>query len=922
MDSSNSMREQELIAKLMSKVSEQALELGDLSLQLDHSRAEAGSRGLSSRRGSLTVTHATPEYNAELESHRAESQEQKEQLLDLQRALETAETRLEDTMRGKKKLAMELEGKSRESAFYLQKCQSLQEENKGIRHELNYTQKDRLKGVGLKKGVTEVDRTTGVQGVGVEGRGINGEGLDAGQFMQLCEELKQSQGNLHKCQKELLTSQDREGTCLKRVRALEDALEVRAEQIGLAGHADLLAKVARLRGEVGVLRRELGNEGEEGETKGGGADLQGHEVLQRHAQGLQSRLSRQGVQGQGQGQGGAWAGEELQRLRRAQQERDQLLTIVQSELGKSATMAERVESLGVELREARADVARGAEAAEVAGADLIREKERGVQWQQQCTKADLQVQELQHQVDLLGAEKHTLSTQFDRKSTESDELNRMQMRLFVQAQGKEEQLERKSEEVLQLRGLYATTEVGVLRQSVAVLEPNMARLEPELNLLRKEKAKWDVERYELQTELDKLRPVGVLLGEIGREIGQLNALAAGEDAGGGDEGKVEGSMGGSGGGGGGVGMGVGVSLSQRHSLWVGLPSIRHLHPPLYENIRRLSSDLSIAEAHLHTLAAALAGKNADLLAYSRQHEVQFAQLSAAADSSAATQQRLSEALRVAEKEAGGLRGNRIVVDQIRCVLASHPGSFADLRLGELVGREEQGQREENSSGSGGSGGSPSSWASALRSREDVEALLAKVSDTALPDLLGRALMHNASSVMEARSACTRVNTLERRVVQAGEEIAELQRIRGEISAALQEAQTAQRLSQQGAEQVRGQCFLQLEGATDLAEKQNQLTMTLEAKIEKLHRDRQLKHAQLTAFQQRESALKSRLHASLNEYQVKTGVTGAGLPLEGCKLVDLVHKIGDVLHNLARTGSGERLRQAQEAFSQLRENYQT
>lgn len=42
-----------------------------------------------------------------------------------------------------------------------------------------------------------------------------------------------------------------------KIRVLEDALEFRADEIGLAGHADLLSKIAHFRGEVNALKNDL-----------------------------------------------------------------------------------------------------------------------------------------------------------------------------------------------------------------------------------------------------------------------------------------------------------------------------------------------------------------------------------------------------------------------------------------------------------------------------------------------------------------------------------------------------------------------------------------------------------------------------------------------------------------------------------------
>jgi hypothetical protein len=125
------------------------------------------------------------------------------------------------------------------------------------------------------------------------------------------------------------------------------------------------------------------------------------------------------------------------------------------------------------------------------------------------------------------------------------------------------------------------------------------------------------------------------------------------------------------------------------------------------------------------------------------------------------------------------------------------------------------------------------------------------------------------------------------------------------------------------EVVQKECFEKVDSATELAEKQNALTMTLEAKvmvgmacvdlamcltcvsamhlfgiqIEKLQRDKQLRTAQLTAMQQREESFRARLQASLHDYCTRLRVAA---PPDGCKLVDLLHYSAEILRS--RTGS--------------------
>jgi len=68
-------------------------------------------------------------------------------------------------------------------------------------------------------------------------------------------------------------------------------------------------------------------------------------------------------------------------------------------------------------------------------------------------------------------------------------------------------------------------------------------------------------------------------------------------------------------------------------------------------------------------------------------------------------------------------------------------------------------------------------------------------------------------------------------------------------------------------------------------------------IEKLHRDRQLRTAQLTALQQREESFRARLLSSLQEYSHRVRIAA---PPETSKLVDLLHYNAEILRS--RTGS--------------------
>lgn len=99
---------------------------------------------------------------------------------------------------------------------------------------------------------------------------------------------------LEKCQEELEKTKEREAHLRTKIKVLEDALDFRSAEVGLAGQADLLSKVAKLKGEVSSLRSALGErERKLNEAEGDKSDLSTrHEMLQKQISLMQQRLAQ------------------------------------------------------------------------------------------------------------------------------------------------------------------------------------------------------------------------------------------------------------------------------------------------------------------------------------------------------------------------------------------------------------------------------------------------------------------------------------------------------------------------------------------------------------------------------------------------------------------------------------------------------
>jgi chromosome segregation ATPase len=343
-------------------------------------------------------------------------------------------------------------------------------------------------------------------------------------------------------------------------------------------------------------------------------------------------------------------------------------------------------------------------------------------------------------------------TQNQEKDLELNRKNEELMKLRVQVQEHQLKAPTLDAEIHRLREnlTFAQNELSLLRESVNVIEPKLTRLEPELNLLRDEREAWLQQQRSMESELIKLRPIGRMLSDITSELVQLSDLsdanAAGNHAiaGASAESIATGSFGSSAGRGfAGASSGAsaadtagsmesqGISLSQRHSLWVGLPSIRSLNATLYENIRRLAHDLHAKEVQANDLHARLQYLTADAEQCARSNESQWQQLSRQQEAASQTIQRLTDLVNTTEKELVSLRANRITVDQIRAVLGSYPGNVSELKIHELTlsssmsssssfgGRRHMVDQYSSETKRSDHSGSP-------QSKEHFEALLSKV----------------------------------------------------------------------------------------------------------------------------------------------------------------------------------------------------
>ena len=251
----------------------------------------------------------------------------KDQIHALERQLAICQSRLEECGKQKNHLIAENEKLSRESKFYHKQAAESQQELQKCRSQLEVFQR----------------KFTSAK--------VNPDG--SRQFINPLEEMRAVRSALSKCERERDTLAAVKEELQLKVSVLEDALEYRAEEIGLRGHADLLTKIAHLRGEVTALRRELMSREElldslaveksEAEDSKLTLEQQVTTMQQRLAQ-AQSDLTRCSPAGGGDGPS------LLEQVKAVEQERDLLVEFIQSDMQKSAAIGKDLESCRAELR--------------------------------------------------------------------------------------------------------------------------------------------------------------------------------------------------------------------------------------------------------------------------------------------------------------------------------------------------------------------------------------------------------------------------------------------------------------------------------------------------------------------------------------------------------------------------------------------
>jgi chromosome segregation ATPase len=282
-------------------------------------------RGVSSKGGGYSISETATKKRLEKESQY--------QFEILQKQLENVENKNLDLAKSKKKVVSDLETKNREIKFLEKQCYEQQNEIQHLRKQLDSTVRITQKNhpaLSISSNSKPMTPTSSQQ-----------------QLPRLLDEVKNLQDALLiQSQENQLLKEKNEESILK-IKILQDALTFRSEEIGLAGSADLLTKVAQLRGEVVALKRDLSEKLslistiEEDKKQ----LTVSHGSLQEQITLIQERLAKS------QQEAYRLSNNDIGiLLKTTEQERDLLLEYIQSDINKNVSLTKQIESLESELR--------------------------------------------------------------------------------------------------------------------------------------------------------------------------------------------------------------------------------------------------------------------------------------------------------------------------------------------------------------------------------------------------------------------------------------------------------------------------------------------------------------------------------------------------------------------------------------------
>jgi hypothetical protein len=343
----------------------------------------------------------------------------------MQRQIDLLEQKNLESIKQRRKLVNDIEGKNRECKFYEKQVLELTSENQRLKAQLESTVRVSSGLVGGRDNI--IGSLAGTK------RGLDNNSALSHKLphrdQSTVQELRATRDKLASVENDHKSLSLQNSELSMQIKILQDALNFRSEEIGLSGHADLLTKVAKLRGEVSALKSEL--LAKEDELTSLSTDK--HQLfteqkdLQSQINTIQQRLAL------AQQESHRLVNTDIgQLLKSTEQERDVLVEYIQSDMQKSNMLAKQVESLEAELRIQRKKTQLADE--KFAERDELCKQLTAKQLtleQENKSFSERQLR-LKNSVEQLKLESESLQNQLNQKITDEEELIKVQVSLYAQ----------------------------------------------------------------------------------------------------------------------------------------------------------------------------------------------------------------------------------------------------------------------------------------------------------------------------------------------------------------------------------------------------------------------------------------------------------------------------------------------------------
>jgi chromosome segregation ATPase len=377
----------------------------DELLKLKNELVDSENRALALER-QLHASHPNwAPRTSELAQKRKADAQHRDQIAALQRQIDNSEKRLRESSQVRNQLMVDLEQKTREQKFTDARLHESLQEN----HRLKALLEASVHG---PSGAEKLSMQTKIH------------------TQSLREELREAQDALRRKGDELDRVRGQLEEAVMRTKVLEKALEFRADEIGLTGHADLLAKVAGLRGEVSALKKDLlekRNKLHDIESEKQKV-LDNNLTLQQQLSRIQTRLaqSKQDIQRLADGE------QLLEQLTLAEQERDVLLEFIQDDLQKNSSLTATADNATREAAAAKKAMELATQEARRLGDTVAEQKTTILQLESDARNltAELMLARNSQARDESDVERYRGKA--DRAELASEELNKMHVEMLAQ----------------------------------------------------------------------------------------------------------------------------------------------------------------------------------------------------------------------------------------------------------------------------------------------------------------------------------------------------------------------------------------------------------------------------------------------------------------------------------------------------------